>query len=424
MKQKITTLSYDSNIKSGELLVLTLAFMFLPPFIGLPYIVGRIWMKQKKYSYTDYLSFTVCIAAYLAAINATKLPDGDQVQYFYAYKNVPIQGFIGSLINIYGITYEWQEVRTTISGEFMNGVYNYVGYYLTLGYYPFFAFVYTLVEYMLMFVGFYRFCRTLREPHKPFICGVIILSFFYLFFQYTLQIQKQFMAQAIMMFVLGSYAEKGRMNYKLWVGVFCAVFTHASTWLFVPFLIYRPLWGRLNKVSLLLLGVLFALGIYMGPRMVSSMTFGEMGVAGYGLNRLANSEINNDTDEFALVWSQIFVIALPMAWVVFKKLWLGRKTSIASQQAFMLNIVLLILLTVAAMMRQPMAQYRYFMMLLAFMPYVYPFFSDKIRRRDTILTCIAVVMVVWFYYQFELLKWHYADEWEIIVKPPFMLVFL
>lgn len=399
--------------------------MFLPPFIGLPLFFCRIWTQRKKYSYTDYLAFAVCISAYMAAINATKAPLGDQINYTWAYLNVPKQGFIGSLKNIYGYNVAMGEMgATTISGEFMNGVYNYIGYYLTFGYYPLFAFFYTLVEYMLMFVGFYRFCRTLKEPHRPFVCGVIILSFFYLFFQYTLQIQKQFMAQAIMMYVLGSYAEKGRMNRKLWSVAFCAVFTHASTWLFVPFLLYKPLWGRLNKFSLLLLAVLFALGIYMGPRMASGIASGDMGAAGYGLNRLANSEINNDTDEFALVWSQIFVIALPMAWVVFKKLWVDRKNAIESPQAFILNIVLLLLLTVAAMMRQPMAQYRYFMMLLAFMPYVYPFFCNKIRRRDTILTCIAAVMVVWFYYQFELIVWHYASEWEIIAKPPVMLVFL
>lgn len=83
----------------------------------------------------------------------------------------------------------------------MNGVYNYIGYYLTLGYYPLFAALLTFADYMLIFLGLYQFCRSLRKPHLPIVCGAITISFFYLFFNYTLQIQKQFLAQSIMMYV-------------------------------------------------------------------------------------------------------------------------------------------------------------------------------------------------------------------------------
>lgn len=398
-----------------------LVFMILPPIIGLPLTMSRIWAHRQTYNINKYVVFMVCVAAYMATINATKQPSGDQVQYFIAYKNVPTLGFWGSLTYIYG--FDIDKNLTNISGEFMNGVYNYVGYHLTLGYYPLFVFLYTLVEYMLMFVGFYRFCRTLKEPHKPFVCGVLILSFFYLFFQYTLQIQKQFMAQAIMMIVLGAYAETGRMTRWLWFTVVCAVFTHASTWLFVPFLLYKPLRGRLNRMSLLVMTIAFTYGIFFAPRMAASIASDDMGVAGYGLNRLADSEERNDVESYALVWSQIFVIALPMAWICLKKLWIDRKSEIGSSHAFVLNIVLLLLLTVAAMSRQPLAQYRYFMMLLAFMPYAYPFLSNNIKTRNKILMGLSCVMIVWFYFQFELIIWNYAPELDIVIKPPFWMVF-
>ena len=35
---------------------------------------------------------------------------------------------------------------------------------------------------------------------------------------------------------------------------------------------------------------------------------------------------------------------------------------------------------------------------------------------------IAVVMVVWFYVQFEFIIWHYAPEWQILVYPPVGLI--
>ena len=303
----------------------------------------------------------------------------------------------------------------------MNGIYNYFGYYLTFGYYPLFAALYTLVEYMLIFLGLYKVCRKMDMPKYPIVCGVIILSFFYLFFQYTFQIQKQFFAQAIMMYVLGSYAEKGKMTIPLWAGAICAILTHASTGLFLPFLLYKPLWGRLTKTGLLFIGGMLFLFILLGPRMAESVSSSEQGVAGYGLKRLAASE-GQDDGASTLVMSQVLVIALPMFLIVFRQLWLKRKVMIDNTQAFILNITMLLLLAVASMYTKPLAQIRFFMMLLAFIPFVYPFVSEKVTLRNRFLVLLSFVMVAWFYYQFELIVWDYAPEWQIIAYPPVALI--
>lgn len=413
--------SINQSINWIEVLLPLSFFMILPPILGIPGAIYSIY-KYSNATKTQYVTFIFCIAAYFAAINATKMPDGDQVQYYYAYKNVPEQGFIGSLINIYGITYAWQEVRTHISGEFMNGVYNYIGYYLTFGYYPLFAALLTFANYVLIFLGFYKFAQSFKKPHTPIVCGILILSFFYLFFNYTLQIQKQFLAQSIMMYVLGSYALTGKMTQKLWIITVCAIFTHAATLLFLPFLLYKPLHSKLTRNGLLSMGILFSLLIILGPQLAGNITsaIGESTLT-YGANRLAASETNNDT-EFGLVWSQVFVIALPMAIIVFRKLWNERKT-INNIHAFILNVVLLLLLTVAAMFRQPLAQYRYFMMIFAFMPFVYPFISNDINIRNKFLKGLSCIMIIWFYFQFEKIIWHYAPEIDIICIPPIGLIF-
>lgn len=139
--------------------------------------VYAIW-NEKYRQPTDYYLFFACLAVYFASINATKAPAGDQVQYFVAYNNVPQIGFIKSLIYIYGINYYRDPTSTTISGEFMNGIYNYIGYYITFGQYYLFVFIYTFVEYMLVYIGLYKFCQNLKRPHFPIVCGVMILSFF------------------------------------------------------------------------------------------------------------------------------------------------------------------------------------------------------------------------------------------------------
>lgn len=412
--------SHINKIEWGEIICGSFLFLLLPPIITLPLLIFYIF-QQKQARKTNYILFFICIALYFASINATKRPDGDQVQYYYAYKNVPTKGFIGSLINIYGIQLSWEEERTNISGEFMNGVYNYVGYYLTCGYYPIFAALLTFANYFLVFLGLYKFTQTLKKPHIPTVCGILILSFFYLYFQYLLQIQKQFLAQSIMMYVLGSYAVSGKMGRKEWIMTACAIFTHAATTLFLPFLVFKPLRNRLTKTGLLCLGVLFSILIIMGPQLAGNVV-SSMGnsALSYGASRLAKSEVNNDKD-FGLVWSQVFVIALPMAWIVLHKLWTERKR-LTRPHAFILNVVLLLLLTIAAMFKQPLAQYRYFMMLLAFMPFVYPFICPNIQFRDTILKIIAGIMIIWFYYQFDKIIWDFAPEMDIIIKSPILLL--
>lgn len=416
---------HDSKITSNtrrsmlEIIFISILFLIMPPVLSLPCMIFWITYK-KKVSQNDYISFFICIAIYFAVINATKKPSGDQVQYWAAYMNVPKIGFIKSLIYIYGLDLG-KEIKN-ISGEFMNGVYNYIGYYITFGYYPLYAALLTFTNYILVFLGLFKFAQTLKRPHTPIVCGVLILSFFYLYFQYLLQIQKQFLAQSIMMYVLGSYAVSGKMNKKEWILTICAIFTHAATTLFLPFLIFKPLHNRLTKPGLLCIGFLFSILIIMGPQLAGSVasSMGDSALS-YGANRLARSEFNNDV-EFGLVWSQIFVIALPIAWIVLHKLWTERKT-LTQTHAFILNVILLLLLTVVAMFKQPLAQYRYFMMIFAFMPFVYPFICSNTQKRDRILKIIASIMIIWFYYQFDKIVWSYAPEIDIIIKSPILLLF-
>lgn len=404
------------KINYGYLIGYFSLFLFLPPFIGLPLVLFLVW-KKKSLNFSDYLLLMICFAIYLGAINATKVPNGDQINYYVAYMNVPDIGFLKSLIYIYGADYFVDSGKVNISGEFMNGVYNYFGYYLTFGYYPLFAALYTFVEYLMIYLGLYKVFRKVQMPKYPIVCGILTLSFFYLFFQYTLQIQKQFFAQAIMMYVLGSYAEKGKMTIKLWLITLCSILTHASTGLFLPFLLFKPLRGRLTKKWMAFIALMLFAFILYGPRMAENVAAEDSGVAGYGMKRLAESEGQADLAS-ELVMSQVLVIAVPMFIIVFRQLWLKRHIFIDNAQAFILNITLLLLLSVASMYSKPLAQIRYFMMLLAFMPFVYPFISSRTILRNKWLCTISFVMVVWFYFQFSKIIWQYAPEWQILVYPP------
>lgn len=410
----------SEKVSWNKIIPYLLMFMILPPIIGIPLVIYQIWQKENA-SKTDYYKFFCCIAMYFACINATKYPGGDQINYAWAYYNVPQLGFWGSMANIYGysIAMGLKNASTEISGEFMNGVYNYIGYYLTWGYYYLFEALITFIDYILVFIGLYKFTRTLNKPHIPMVCGVLILAFFYLYFQFLLHIQKQFLAQSIMMYVLGEYSLTMKMNRKLWGFVAISCFTHASMFLFVPFLCIKVLRGAMNKKILMIMGVLMIITITMGPRFFSSFMEGGNGALTYGMQRFANSEVNNDTDQ-GLDDRRLLVIALPMCLILYKKLWTERMT--LNRNAFILNIIFLLMLAMIGMYNQPTAKYRYFMMLYAFMPFIYPFAFTNLKNRNDFLILLSIIMIGWFYFQFDKIIWHYAAESKIIMYPPALLV--
>ena len=405
-------------INTRKLLGYVLVFMLLPSFIGLPWIIYSA-LKESKPSKTNYYIFICCIIVFLASINATKSVDGDQVRYWYAYNNVPIKGFWYALINIYGDPESWQEVNTHISGEFMNGVYNYIGYYLSFGYYPLFEFMLTFLSYFLLLTGLYKFCKTLPTPHLPIIYGTLIMAFFYLYFQFTLQIQKQFLAQSFMMYIVGNYAYNGYLRKRDWVIMVCSIFTHQSMLFFVPFIVLKRYRKRLNKVTIFITFIALACLIYYGPSLLSSSDFSSGDVLTYSVRRFASSERN--VDGLGLKTSIVLAVGGPMFIICISKL-LAFRHGFNASQSFLVVLTSLIIVATAAMTRQPTAQYRFFMMLMPFMPFIYPLAFHNIKYRDSFLCVLAYFMIIWFIIQFEKIVWVYAPELHIFIKSPLMLV--
>lgn len=396
--------------------------IILPPFIGLPRLISNA-MKIKRDDKTQYLTYIICISAIVATIIATKPPSGDQVSYYMAYKDVPHQGFVGSLINIYGYQFDNEEIKIHISGEFMNGVYNYFGYYITFGYYPLFLFFYFTIEFSLIGLGLYHYLRRLERPTVPIVSGMMTLLFFYLFFMMCSQLQKQYLGQAIMMYVLGTYADYGKMNKKLWLVTAISVFTHQSMLLFVPFLIFKPLRRRLTKKSLILLVGLMFVFITIGPQMADRITGhinnADRSALTYGINRFSN--IVDDSDGLTMDMLQFTVVCVPIIYILLKKLWIERNT-LSNHTAFMLNISLLLISVIIAMTSMPLAQYRYFNTVFAFIPFIYPFMISNVNKRDSFLKFVGFFMIFVLMATISSTGRAYAPLINLICEPPCLLI--
>lgn len=398
-----------------------LAFMFLPPIIGIPMVIFRA-LKNENNNYSQYVAYFFCIAAYFAAINSTKVPGGDQMQYAAAYYNVPTLGFWGSLAHIYGFDARHAGVKAAnISGEFMNGVYNYLGYYLSFGQYWIFIFFYSFIEHLLIFFGLYHYCKKMRNPRVPIICGVLIVSFFYLFFNLSLQIQKQFMAQAIVMYVLGRYSRTLTMDVRLWIFMAFAIFTHASTLIFVPFLVYKPLCNRLTFPTMAMMTVMVGAFILVGPSVFNDMDLDTNNTIGYGFNRFTDMKRSSDRGTFSFTDYRNVIVGIPLLYCFFKSYWAQRRARYHSDSFFM-NILALFSIAIVAMTGRPLLQYRYFMVLYFFMPFVYPSAFYNISKRNSFLEAMAIFFIFYFYFMFDNIVWHYAPESHIISWPPSLMM--
>ena len=396
--------------------------MLLPPLISIPRLVTNA-MSNKSNSTNKYAVYIVCISTIIASFIATKPPSGDQVTYSVAYQNVPNQGFIGSLTNIYGIQESWEESRNHLSVEFMNGVYNYVGYYVTMGYYPLFLLLYFTTEFSLIGFGLFHYCKNMKDRRVPIVYGMLTLLFFYLFFLMCSQLQKQYLGQAIMMYVLGCYSDYRKMTKKLWLLAITAVLTHQSMILFAPFLILKSLNKRLTRKALILFIGIMVVFILIGPKIAGNLTAGldnaSTSVLTYGANRLAQGDKYDDGGSMDI--TQFTVVCLPMLYILWKKLWKERR-SVSNHEAFILNIILLLIFAVLAMANIPLVQYRYFNVMFAFLPFIYPFAFNNVKIRNLFLKTIGITMVIILLLTISSTGRLYAPVFNLIIEPPFLLI--
>lgn len=225
-----------------------------------------------------------------------------------------------------------------------------------------------------------------------------------------------------MMYVLGCYADYGKMNTKLWIITAISIFTHQSMLLFVPFLLFKPFKQRLTKKSLIMLiGFVFVF-IAIAPNIAGKVTnntnYQESSALTYGLNRLSNAK---QTDGLTMDIVQFIVVCIPMLYILFKNLWIERK-KISNHVAYMLNIALLLIVLIIAMQPVPLLQYRYFNTTFSFLPFIYPFMFSKIKSRDYFLKFVGFSMLFILMATIGSTGRTYAPLINLICEPPILLI--
>lgn len=398
-----------STVKVDWMMYLSVIPMMilLPPIISLPYSIYVFWSKgftSKKATLQVMMAF----ACYIAVVNCTKEHDGDQAEYWGVYEGVPLHGFKWAIDHIYGY-------RDATNGkEFMNGIYNYVGYWVTLGNYHLYIWINSILMYMPFFWCMRNLFNKCRNGKLMFIAGMTFLSFFPFFFVLSFQLQRQFVAYAIIMFLFVLKAKTGRTNIFI---ALAALFSHSTAIAFMPLLFLDLFYKRITPKRLLLIAVLFLPAFFVVTNVATALE-DTGGAVGYLANRINNQ--GSDGLEFKA--PQFYAFNLPMLFVTLLNIFKKNQTRL---EYIIYNSYIFLFMFVVSLSGNELAQYRYGFFTYGYIGFIFPMFlNSNLALQQTYLKMASVGIVLFFYAYFGHLAWHYASNLYTLCAPQFWHLFV
>lgn len=406
MQKNVMQLKYIDN--NPIAIVLLFGIFFLWPIAGI-LTTTFVILRYKSQRWLLPALF-IMLAIYMGVINATKIPENDQVQYMNAYRLVPHQTLWESMTNIYGRS---DSVGTT--KEMGYGILNIIGYYLSFGYYPLFILLFTVVLYLIYFKSIYKlysFCNlTDQIPHV--IAACFILCFFSQFFNLTIHLQRQVIATAVMIYCIVSYCERGKPN---WILILIATSLHTSVVLFIPLFFIQYFFKSVGIKQILL--IIIVMVVLIASLFVLALKMLPM-IDLYGVERLANA---GRSQEKAFGTSFMLFFSAPVLFIAFKNILKNKEQSHNKENIFYLFYIFVFLFSL--MTPDATMRYRYFMMSYAFWPIILPLlFKKETLICKSYLLVVSVFFFLRFFITFNDMTWQYAPM-EIISTTNVISIFL
>lgn len=395
--------NYNDKIKAQNVLFVSCLLYLACPLLGLlillTFILSRINNKNKKIIYL----FFFLLSLYLGLINSSKIPVTDQLMYYEAYNMVPQRNILENLMGIYGD-------RELTPKEMGFGLLNLIGYYITMGNYPLFITLFTVLLYMLYFDAIYKWFYYIhvQQPVFYIISAILILAFFIQFFNLTIHLQRQMLATAVVVHAIIQTVIKDKVA---WSSAILSLTLHTSVGIFLPLFIFYSYIKKLSLIKILSV-VGFFIFLMAGLSTLATSLTSIIGVDMYALNRLEG--MNNAGREDAMPMTLVMLISFPLTLISLKNIHFVNKYKIRSNE-IVLYVFYFFLISFSAFNPNNTMQYRYFMMSYGFIPFILPVFFRKLNQLEFLyLLVLPVFLILRFYFTFESIPFTYAPL-EIIL---------
>lgn len=389
-------------------LFLILLVLLISPVLAL-IISGYRLIKTEKNEIWTYYSFFICMALWLGAINATKVPASDQLAYLSIFNNVPEKGFYNTIFKVWG----------SFGKDPAYGLITYISYYLCWGNSHLFFCLLTFVMYIFHFIAVYKLFTKMNAGKGAIICGVLALAFFSQYFNLTVHLIRQMLAEAIIIYAIASKCTDGKNR---WGYLIIGYLIHSSTGLLIVLSLIPILYKKLSFIQISLILICFMpivlfneqVGMFLG-----GMTSGIDSLS-YSINRFTSNALDGSRN---LPLSLMLTVLCPLCYIGIKKLFFDN--DIRDEIRPMIHIYFLLMLFVLSFYKNPLMQYRFFYYTYSFIPFLLPLLIKKTNTYANIfyigLSCFFIIR---FFVLYDKMVWQYASLLDVLLLPfPYLLTY-
>jgi hypothetical protein len=352
-----------------------------------------------------YYTFFFCLAMWLGAINATKLPASDQIGYLRIFEHVPEAGFYNTIFkyNINGYT-----------KDPFYGLITYISYYLFFGKASLFFCFLTVIMYMFHFMAVHQLFTRINAGKGTIVCGVLSLAFFTQYFNLTTHMIRQMLAMSIVIYAIILKVSYGKNRWFLLISAFL---THTSSGLLIALSILPVLSRKLSLVKLTVGLLCFASIVVFNIQIGIFMSNTTWGTVSYGFNRLAETNVEWTNISLSLT----LLVICPLAFTCIKKLFFDKNVRLELYLPVYLFIFLMFF--VFLFYKNPLIQHRFFFYTYSFIPLLLPLLVSKENKSSGLFyTAVSIFFIVRFFVTYDNMVWEYAPLSDILFFPlPYLL---
>lgn len=391
-------------------LLATLIFFIINPTLGLIMSLLIAINSNNDYdnNHRDLITFMIITAAWISLINITKSISGDQGVYTRIFLSVPEVGFKGTVFNAWGGS----------GKEPVFSLITWLLYWLTFGSVRLYYFIISFAIYIFHYLAAYKLFKKMDIPKGALICGVLILTFFTQYFVMTLQIIRQVLAGAIVIYALVYRAVEGRNN---WIFLATAVLIHTSA-VFIALLSLVPWfysWMNIKRI-VVVLGCFIPFIVFNG--IIGNLFGGSTGINAldYGLSMYGNTGYS---DGGTMALSVMLFIFIPLMVVAGKILFKYRHDYIVEDDFEKMRmetilpivyICILLLIFVMSFTKSPLIQYRFFYYSYSFIPLLLPVLFEKYPWSKPYWALSSTFFIFRFFMTHNESGWIYASVFDIL----------
>tara|TARA_B110001450_G_C17630651_1_gene485045 strand:+ start:221 stop:1447 length:1227 start_codon:yes stop_codon:yes gene_type:complete len=349
-------------------------------------------------------STSFLVAFFIGCVNSTKVPENDLVWYLREYLKAGSMSFLEYLANfgVFGNT-----VGILANGkEVVFAIFNYIAYQFLGNNEGLYVLFFSFVAYSFLNLAIYKFGRAIKIPNRFIVTAIFIMSFTPYIFTMSGILLRQFLAAALLMYIL---VNKLFYNKKSYLLIICMILIHSSAFLFVPFL-FIPFFKKtlLNKKTILyyFLIVLVLFNVQKIALMLLPL-FDNIAIFKYILTR-ASQDTTFDLGQlsFAKIITSILTVFLPLILVYYLRPRLKKENGLIH----FFNILLVLVIFILANLHQSELSNRMNFYVWQFFPFVFLLYAWHFKIHRLMLICIVTLIVIFFIYYLSAGMWTYTLE--------------